>query len=157
MKDPNTPLMAPGLLTGKIKASDLDHNKNIRSNGYDEVDTRTQLHSKDFSKIDSTYLDDYSNSAGFALKTTEITTTKKESTIKNTYVKPSKPKAPVVDEGPAVKASIADKKSVVKMEPVKDFGNFSSLMAPALLSGKFLAQNHSKKCRFYLFSQDGQY
>ena len=51
-------------------------------------------------------------------------------------MKPSKPKPPVVvDQAPAVKASIADKKSVVKMDPVKDFGSFSTLMAPALLSG----------------------
>jgi hypothetical protein len=42
----------------------------------------------------------------------------------------------VLDEGPVVKASISDKKSVVKMEPSKEFGSFSSLLAPALLSGK---------------------
>ena len=46
-------------------------------NGFDEVDGKTQLHSRDFSKVDSTYLDDYTNNASFALKTTEITTTKK--------------------------------------------------------------------------------
>ena len=40
------------------------------------------------------------------------------------------------DLGPIVKANISEKKSTVKMDPVKDFGNFSSLMAPALLSGK---------------------
>lgn len=42
----------------------------------------------------------------------------------------------VQDDGPVVKSSIADKKSVVKMDPVKDFGSFSLLMAPALISGK---------------------
>ena len=62
----------------------LDHNKNINNNWEDK--DRTLLHSKDFSKIDSTYLDDYSNSQ-FVTKTTEITTTKKESTIKNSYTK----------------------------------------------------------------------
>ena len=62
----------------------------------------------------------------------------KESTIKNTYVKPSKPKPPPIDEGPAVKSSIADKKSVVKMEPAKDFGNYSPLNSAALLLGTFL-------------------
>ena len=103
--------MSPGLLTGKVKAKDitngknqyffqklkleiffyfkyffvgLDHNKNINNNWEDK--DRTLLHSKDFSKIDSTYLDDYSNSQ-FVTKTTEITTTKKESTIKNSYTK----------------------------------------------------------------------
>ena len=40
------------------------------------------------------------------------------------------------DLGPVVKSNISEKKSTVKMDPVKDFGNFSSLMAPALLSGK---------------------
>ena len=56
-------------------------------------------------------------------------------------MKPSKPKPPVVvDQAPAVKASIADKKSVVKMDPVKDFGSFSTLMAPALLSGMSVLQ-----------------
>ena len=129
-------MTAPGLLTGKIKASDLngyDHNKN-------ELDGRTMLNSKDFSKVDSSYLDDYSNNSNFVTKTTTTTTTKKESTIKNTYAK-QQPVTPtrntkIVDEGPVVKASINDKKSVVKMNPVKDFGSFSSLMAPALLSGK---------------------
>ena len=62
----------------------LDHNKNINNNWEDK--DRTLLHSKDFSKIDSTYLDDYSNSQ-YVTKTTEITTTKKESTIKNSYTK----------------------------------------------------------------------
>ena len=46
--------MAPGLITGKIKANGyMDHNKNINNN-WDETD-RTLLHSKDFSKIDSRY------------------------------------------------------------------------------------------------------
>ena len=68
----------------KKKIIGLDHNKNINNNWEDK--DRTLLHSKDFSKIDSKYLDDYSNSQ-FVTKTTEITTTKKESTIKNSYTK----------------------------------------------------------------------
>ena len=83
--------MSPGLITGKVKANGyMDHNKN-----YDETD-RTLLHSKDFSKIDSSYLDDYSNSQ-FVTKTTTTTTTKKESTVKNTYQKqpPPPPAAPL--------------------------------------------------------------
>lgn len=152
MKDPNTPLTAPGLLTGKIKASDLngyDHNKNIwnGSNGNHE-DERTLLHSKDFSKIDSSYLDDYSGNSALITKTTTTTTTKKESTIKNTYAKaPTRNTTKVIDDGPVVKASIADKKSTVKMDPVKDFGSFSSLMAPALLSGKKTASEAMSESR----------
>jgi len=164
VKESNSALMAPGLLTGKIKASDLngyDHNKNVR-NGFDEVDGKTQLHSRDFSKVDSTYLDDYTNNASFALKTTEITTTKKESTIKNTYVKPSKPKPAPVDEGPAVKSSIADKKSVVKMEPSKDFGNYSPLNSAALLLGKktateVMAASNDENSKSFLGKQDSFY
>ena len=69
----------------------------------------------------------------------------KESTIKNTYVKPSKPKPPSIDEGPAVKSSIADKKSVVKMEPAKDFGNYSPLNSAALLLGTLKLLHFFKK------------
>jgi hypothetical protein len=35
-----------------------------------------------------------------------------------------------------IKASITDKKVSTKMEPSKDFGSFSALLAPALLTGK---------------------
>ena len=57
-------------------------------------------------------------------------------------MKPSKPKPPPIDEGPAVKSSIADKKSVVKMEPAKDFGNYSPLNSAALLLGTFFKLLH---------------
>ena len=83
-------------------------------------------------------MDDYTNS-NFVTKTTTTTTTKKESTVKNTYAKPQKTKPFIEnDSGPVVKANISDKKSVVKMDPVKDFGSFSILNAPALLSGNSL-------------------
>lgn len=136
--------MSPGLITGKVKASDmngsLDHNRNINNNNNngwkDESSEKTLLHSRDFSKIDSSYLDDYSNSAEVITKTTTTTTMKKESSVKNTYAKPVRNAMKVLDEGPVIKANISDKKSVIKMDPVKDFGTFSSLLAPALLSGK---------------------
>ena len=40
------------------------------------------------------------------------------------------------DNGPVVRASISDKKVSTKMEPSKDFGSFSALLAPSLLTGK---------------------
>ena len=40
---------------------------------------------------------------------------------------------------PVVKASISDKKVSTKMEPSKDFGSFSALLAPSLLTGKTTA------------------
>ena len=40
------------------------------------------------------------------------------------------------DSLPVVRASISDKKVSTKMEPSKDFGSFSALLAPSLLSGK---------------------
>ena len=141
VKDPNLPLTAPGLLTGKIKAKDLNGYDHANNNSWEDS---TLLTSKDFKNLDSSYLDDYSNST-FLTKTTTTTTTKKESTVQNTYKKASTfdQKMKVIDDGgPVVKASISDKKSKVKMEPAKDFGSFSSLMAPQLLSGKKSAQEY---------------
>ena len=85
VKDPNLPLTAPGLLTGKIKATDLNGYDHANNNSWEDS---TLLTSKDFKNLDSTYLDDYSNSA-FLTKTTTTTTTKKESTVQNTYGKKS--------------------------------------------------------------------
>ena len=150
VKDPNLPLTAPGLLTGKIKATDLNGYDHANNNSWEDS---TLLTSKDFKNLDSTYLDDYSNSA-FLTKTTTTTTTKKESTIQNTYANSKKSstfdqKLKVLDDraddDKVVKASISDKKSKVKMEPAKDFGSFSSLMAPQLLSGKKSAQDYSSE------------
>ena len=59
--------------------------------------------------------------------------------FRNTKIQDDDNKAPIV------KTSIADKKSVVKMDPVKDFGSFSSLMAPALLSGKKSSQDYNSE------------
>ena len=145
VKDPNLPLTAPGLLTGKIKATDLNGYDHANNNSWEDS---TLLTSKDFKNLDSTYLDDYSNSA-FLTKTTTTTTTKKESTVQNTYGKKSSTfdqKLKVLDDNDdkVVKASISDKKSKVKMEPAKDFGSFSSLMAPQLLSGKKSAQDYKQ-------------
>jgi hypothetical protein len=38
-----------------------------------------------------------------------------------------------------IRANISDKKVSTKMEPSKDFGSFSALLAPALLTGKVTA------------------
>ena len=112
------------------------------------------IHSKDFSQIDGQYLDDYKDDSykvtGYLTKTTTTTTTKKESTIQNAYggsgsgsgTPPPKRNQTFRDTrtpepaGPVTKAKVSDKKSVMKMEPAKDFGFYSSLAAPSLLSEK---------------------
>ena len=48
-------------------------------------------------------------------------------------------KNPEENHLPVIKASISDKKVSNKMEPSKDFGSFSALLAPALLTGKTAA------------------
>ena len=48
-------------------------------------------------------------------------------------------KKPEENHLPVIKASISDKKVSNKMEPSKDFGSFSALLAPALLTGKTTA------------------
>ena len=42
---------------------------------------------------------------------------------------------------PVIKANISDKKVSNKMEPSKDFGSFSALLAPSLLTGKTAVSN----------------
>lgn len=44
-----------------------------------------------------------------------------------------------------MKASISDKKVSTKMEPAKDFGSFSALLAPSLLTGKTTAASFDEE------------
>ena len=157
--------MSPGLLTGKIKAPPItspsptptaytnghipngDNNNSIIKRG--EEIAKTFLNSSDFKKLDSRIEDvvDISHmSSNTKLKTT--TTTNTEETLTETKTYQTKPvangsiggqKKSIVDEDrnrKVVKASIADKKVLTKMDPAKDFGSFSALSTPGLLSGK---------------------
>ena len=168
VKDPNTPLMSPGLLTGKIKAPPINtssptpngytnghipngvNNNNIIKRG-EEV-AKSLLNSTDFKKLDTKFEDvvDISHMSSVKQKTT--TTTNTEETLTETKTYQTKPisgsmgngsigsqKKSVIDEDrgrKVVKASIADKKVVTKMDPSKEFGSFSALSLPGLLLGK---------------------
>ena len=158
--------MAPGLLTGKIKAPPLPNdsptptaytnghipngvnNNNIIKRGEDIA--KTFLNSSDFKKLDTRSEDvvdiSHFSSSNAKLKTT--TTTNTEETLTETKTYQTKPvangiigsqKKSIIDEDRnrnVVKSSIADMKFKNKMEPAKDFGNFSSLSTPGLLTGK---------------------
>ena len=157
MKDPNTPLMAPGLLTGKIKAPPLtnghipNNNNSIIKRG-DEI-AKSLLESPDFKKLDSR-LEDQVDISHMSTKIKTTTTTNTQETLTKTNTFETKPvsgfksmangnlpnqKKSIMDEDRnrnVITSSIADKKVKTKMEPVKEFGSFSPLNLPGLLMGK---------------------
>ena len=124
------------------------NNNNIIKRGEDIA--KTFLNSSDFKKLDTRSEDvidiSHFSSSNTKLKTT--TTTNTEETLTETKTYQTKPvangiigsqKKSIIDEDrgrKVVKSSIADKKFVNKMEPAKDFGSFSSLSTPGLLTGK---------------------
>ena len=132
VKDPNTPLTSPGLVTGKIQAkSDYINNNNIIQRG-DEI-AQNLLRSQDFNRLDTRIEDQVD-----LIKTTTTTKTSETTTKTKTFETKKTNGYSNYDDSnrKAVKASISDKKVKTKMEPAKDFGSFSILTAPSLISGK---------------------
>ena len=137
----------PAYTNGHIP-NGVNNNNNIIKRGEDIA--KTFLNSSDFKKLDTRSEDvvdiSHFSSSNTKLKTT--TTTNTEETLTETKTYQTKPisngiigsqKKSIIDEDRnrnVIKSSIADKKFKNKMEPAKDFGSFSTLSTPGLLTGK---------------------
>ena len=138
MRDPNKPLLAPGLVSGKVQVSN-------GTNGHDDNDhyRSTALKSSDFNRINSNNIMS-STTTTYEENKYSTSYTNNNNTLNDLYSKPNRnyaapsnkvaptppPKpipiereAPKKDLGPATLASsLRDPNKSFKMEPAKDFG-----------------------------------
>ncbi len=149
MRDPNKPLLAPGLVSGKVTAA--HHNGEGGGgggyyNGHHHGDSNGHVlkTSSDFNRISSggNFVEDFRKTTDHVYSSSNLKSGagKRKGGGK---VPPAVAPKPImreseVDARPALLASSLrdERRSSYKLEPAKEFGQFSALVAPALLSGK---------------------
>lgn len=139
MKDPNKPLLAPGLVSGKIHVPNGSNGFHSETNGRDYHSTA--LRSSDFNKVDTRIEESFYDSSDVIARnrTNDIYTASRKASYAGA-AQPSQFKAKKFETAnenlpPPTLATSLKPTNTHKMEPTRDFGNFSSLLAPALISG----------------------
>ena len=148
VQDPDKPLLAPQLVTGKIDLSNGHHHNNSssnnNSNGFKEYET-TALRSDDFNSINSRFEERSYNILAMSNNNSSSNSNilGRKTPVKTPPAPPPKPtnnssNSSYNNNKPALLvSSLRDEtKSKFRMEPSKEFGEFSALLAPSLLQKK---------------------
>ncbi|XP_059081072.1 uncharacterized protein LOC131878933 [Tigriopus californicus] len=139
VKDPNKPLLAPGLVSGKIHVPNGANGFHSETNGREYHSTA--LRSSDFNKVDTRIEESYYDSSDVIARnrTNDIYTASRKASYAGaaqpSQLKPQKFETANENLPPPTLATSLKSTNTHKMEPTRDFGNFSSLLAPALISG----------------------